>query len=265
MIRFTQAIGHNTLNFIGYLGGLGYLFADGIWWITIGPILKKGRFRKEETFFQMKRVSLRSMGIVSLVIFFVGMILALQMAYVLKILGVEGYVADIIAVAMVREMGPLLVGMVMTGYAGAAIAAEIGTMVVSEEVVALEAGALNPVRFLVAPRFLAAMVMMPLVTLLAMYIGIFGGFVIGVYILDMDKVEYVRRTIEALSVNDLMTGLVKAEMFGIIIALIACREGLTVTRGAEGVGVATTNAVVRSIVTIIISDLIFTTIFFYFF
>jgi phospholipid/cholesterol/gamma-HCH transport system permease protein len=258
-----RSLGAGTLRFLAYVGGLGYLLCDGLWWMTAAPLFGKGRIRRDETALQMNRISLRSMGIVTLVIFFVGMILALQMAYVLKILGVENYVADIIGIAMVREMGPLLVGVVMTGYAGAAIAAEIGTMVVSEEVAALEASAMNPIRFLVVPRVLAAMVMMPLVTLLAMYIGIFGGFVIGIGLLDMDKLEYYRRTFEALAANDLLMGLIKAEVFGLSIALIACREGLTVTRGAEGVGLATTNAVVRSIVTIIISDLIFTMLFFY--
>ncbi len=265
MTSILQAVGRGTLDFIEYVGGLGRLLYDGLWWMTIGPLFGKGRIRRQETILQMSRISLRSMSIVSLVMFFVGMILAFQMAYVLKYLGVESYVADVIGVAMVREMAPLLVGMVMTGYAGAAIAAEIGTMVVSEEVIALEASALNPVRFLVVPRLLAAMIMMPLVTLLAMYIGVLGGFGIGVVVLDMDKTQYFRRTLEALTFNDLFTGLTKSEIFGIIIALIACREGLTVTGGAEGVGLATTNAVVRSIVTIIISDLIFTTIFFYFF
>ena len=139
-----------------YLGGLVYLLADGLWWITVGPLSGRGRFRFSEVSYQSMRISVRSFGITSLVIFFVGMILAFQMAYVLKALGVVEYVANIIGVAMVREMGPLLVGMVMTGFTGAAIAAEIGTMVVSEEVLALETAALHPVNFLVAPRLLAA-------------------------------------------------------------------------------------------------------------
>ena len=264
MMRATETIGRGVLDFVAYVGGLVNLFLEGVWWMTIGPLLGKGRVRRDETSLQMTRISLRSLGIVSLVLFFVGMILAFQMAYVLKTLGVKEYVADVISVAMVREMGPLLVGMVMTGYAGAAIAAEIGTMVVSEEVVALESNALNPIRFLVVPRLLAAMIMMPLVTLIAMYVGVFGGFVVGVYVLEMEPVKYLHRTIEALKFNDLLTGFIKAEIFGIIIATIACKEGLSVTRGAEGVGVATTNAVVRSIVNIIISDLVFTTLFFFF-
>jgi phospholipid/cholesterol/gamma-HCH transport system permease protein len=259
-----ELTGRSFYDLLRYVGGLGGLLLDGIWWMTLGPLRGKGRIRREDTFFQMAHISVWSFAIVSLVIFFVGMILTFQMAYVLKTLGVVRYVADIIGVAMVREMGPLIVGMVMTGYTGAAIAAEIGTMVVSEEVTALEAAALHPVRFLVVPRLLAGMVMMPLVTMVAIYVGISGGFVIAVNLLDLDKVEYVRRTLDTLTLKDVLTGLIKAEVFGALIALIACHEGFSVAGGAEGVGRATTNAVVRSIVAIIVSDLIFTTIFFYF-
>ncbi len=247
-----------------YLGGLGYLVADGFWWILIGAPRRKGRLRIAEAVSQATRLSIRSFGIVSLVVFFIGMILAFQMAYVLQALGVVEYVANIIGVAMVREMGPLLVGMVMTGFAGAAIAAEIGTMVVSEEVLALETTALDPVNFLVVPRLLAAMVMIPLVTLVAEYIGILGGFTIGCLLLDMDASFYLNRTLDSLQYKDVFTGLIKAEAFGLLIVSIACHEGLKVTGGAEGVGRATTNAVVRSVVAIIICDLLFTA-FFYFF
>jgi len=257
-VNTVRVVGRRFLDFTCYMGGLGYLLRDGLWWMTIGPLRGKGKVRRQETVFQMTRLSVKSMGIVSLVIFFVGMILAFQMAYVLKSLGVVRYVADILGVAMAREMGPLLVGMVMTGYAGAAIAAELGTMVVSEEVVALESSALDPVRFLVVPRILAAMIVMPMVTLIAIYVGCFGGFLVGVTFLDMDEMEYIRRTIDSLSFNDLFNGLIKAEMFGVLIACIACYEGLSVTGGAEGVGRATTNAVVRSIVGLIASDLLFT-------
>lgn len=258
MTNTVAAIGSNFLGFARYMGGLGYLVRDGVACLVMGTLRGKGGIRRRETVVQMTRFSVKSMGIVSLVIFFVGMILAFQMAYVLGNLGLVPYVADIIGIGMAREMGPLLVGMVMTGYAGASIAAEIGTMVVSEEVVALESSALDPVRFLVVPRVLAAMIVMPMVTLIAIYVGCLGGFVVGVSFLDMDKIEYVGRTIDSLTMNDLVTGLVKAEMFGILIAGIACYEGLSVSNGAEGVGRATTNAVVRSIVALIISDLLFT-------
>ncbi len=264
MSRALAITGARFLDLLTYLGGLAGLFADGLWWSAIGPLRGKGRFRLREAVSQSRRLSYRSFGIVSLVIFFVGMILSFQMAYVLKALGVVEYVANIIGVAMFREMGPLLVGMVMTGFAGAAIAAEIGSMVVSEEVTALETTALNPIRFLVTPRLVAAMVMMPLVTLIAEYIGVLGGFTIGYFLLDMDWPFWLNRTLESLKYRDIITGLVKAEAFGVVITVIACHEGLKVSGGAEGVGRATTNSVVRSVVAIIACDLLFTA-FFYFF
>lgn len=245
-----------------YVGSLAVLFLDTLWWMVVAPLQGKGKVRYEDTLLHMARIGIRSFGVVSLVLFFVGVILALQMAYVLKLFGIVDYVANVTGIAMAREMAPLLVAVVMTGFLGAAITAEIGTMVVSEEVMALEAMALPPIRFLVVPRVLATMVMMPFVSLVATYIGIFGGFCIGHFLLQIDSAKYLARTIESLEYKDVFTGLLKAEAFGILIALIACREGFRVTGGAEGVGRATTNSVVRCIVAIIVCDLVFT-IFFY--
>lgn len=256
-------VGTLVLDFSAYLGGLSLLFLDGLWWMSIGPLKGRGRIRRDETFAQAQRICIRSFGIVSLVVFFVGMILAFQMAYVLESLGVVQYVADITGVAMVREMGPLLVAVVMTGFSGAAIAAEIGTMVVSEEVMALETSALDPIRFLVIPRLLAAMLMMPLVTLVATYVGILGGFAVAYAVLQIEGDTFLRRTVESLKYKDVVTGLIKAEAFGILVTLIACYEGLRVSGGAQGVGRATTNSVVRSIIAIIICDLVFTAIFYF--
>lgn len=260
LLGFTGA---RALSLFDYVGGLALLLRDGLWWMTVGPLKKRGKIRVAETFFHMERLSVRSFGIVSLVIFFVGIILAFQMAYVLRTLGVTEYVANITGVAMTREMAPLLVAMVMTGFFGASITAEIGTMVVSEEILALETGALNPIRFLVVPRVLAAMLMMPLVTLFATYVGILGGFFVGTVLLDIEAEKYLARTLESLKYKDVITGLVKAEAFGILVALIACQEGFRVHGGAEGVGRATTNSVVRSIVAIIVCDMVFTAFFYY--
>ena len=240
------------------------LLADSVWWMTVAPLRGKGRVRYEETLSYMHRISIRSFGVVALVLFFVGVILALQMAYVLKLFGVSEYVADITGIAMAREMGPLLVAVVMTGFLGAAITAEIGTMVVSEEVVALESMALAPTRFLVVPRILATALMMPFVSLVATYIGIIGGFTIGYFVLGIEAEKYLRRTIESLAYKDVFTGLLKAEAFGLLIGLIACKEGFAVTGGAGGVGLATTNSVVRCIVAIIVCDLVFTMLFYFF-
>ena len=259
-----RVLGAQSLSAVRYTGGLGVLLVETLWWMTIGPLSGKGRLRYDDTLRHMQKLSLRSTGILSLVIFFVGMIVALQMAYVLNRLGVTEYVANITGVAMTREMGPLLVGMVMTGYAGAAIAAEIGTMVVSEEVIALEVSSLNPIRFLIVPRILAAMAMMPFVSLLATYVGILGGFVVGCGVLGMDAENYMFRTFTAVSMADVTAGLLKAEAFGVLIALIACQEGLSVKGGATGVGSATTRAVVRGMVGIILCDLVFTAVFYAF-
>lgn len=258
-------LGDRCLRALAYTGSLGLLFLDVVWWVLPTPGKSKGRIRYDETLLHMKRVGVRSAGIVATVIFFVGMIVAFQMVYVLESLGVTEYVADITGVAMVREMGPLLVGMVMTGYAGAAIAAEIGTMVVSEEVLALETFSLDPVRFLVVPRVLAAMIMLPCVCLVATYIGIAGGFFVGYFLLGMEAEKYLQRTFDAIQFKDVATGLIKAEAFGTLMAIIACKEGLEVKKGAEGVGLAATRAVVRCIVAIILCDLVFTAFFYFFF
>lgn len=256
-------IGRATLAFLVYVGGMARLFLQSLWWMTLGPLRGKGALRRRELLYQGYRISWGSFGIVSIVIFFVGMIIAFQTAYVLELFGVTEYLANMMGIAMVREMGPLLVGMVMTGFSGAAIAAEIGTMVVSEEVIALEASALNPVRFLVVPRLLAAMILMPVISLLATYVGVFGGFVVANLFLDMDALQFFRRAVDSLVASDVVVGLLKAEAFGILIVLVACLEGLRVTGGAEGVGRATTNSVVRSIVALIVCDLIFTAIFYF--
>lgn len=264
MRTFFRLLGSRCLGLFGYVGGLAVLLGSTLWWMTVGPWKKRGKLRYEETLFQMERISVQSFGIVGLVIFFVGIIIAFQMAYVLDALGVTEYVADITGVAMAREMAPLLVGVVMSGFTGAAITAEIGTMVVSEEVLALETGALHPVRFLVVPRVIAAMVMMPFISIIATYIGILGGFFVGNALLGIEAEKFFHRTLDALTYKDVITGLVKAEAFGLLIALIACLEGFRVTGGAEGVGRATTNSVVRSIVAIIICDMAFTAFFYYF-
>jgi phospholipid/cholesterol/gamma-HCH transport system permease protein len=263
MFPVISRFGARTLALLAYMGGLSGLFIDALWWMTIGPWKGKGAIRMHESFAQARRLGVDSLGINSLVIFFVGMILTFQSAYVLETFGIVEYVADSMSIAMFREMGPLITAMVMTGFAGAAIAAEIGTMVVSEEVVALESSALNPVRFLVVPRLLAAMFVLPVLYLIASYLGVFGGFTVALVFLDIAPLRYYVRAVDSLVARDVVAGFLKAESFGILITLIACHEGLRVTGGAEGVGRATTNAVVRSIVAIIVCDLVFTALFYF--
>lgn len=246
---------------VSFIGDLGYLLRDTF---AAAPVaLASGRGRRmgwSNLWFQMDRVGVRSIAIVSLVMFCIGAILALQMAPILDGFGVLSRVADIISIAIFRELGPLVSAVVLTGFAGASIAAEIGTMVVSEEIEALEAGAISPIRFLVVPRVLATTIMMFCVAVVGDVMGIAGGWVVGVTILDLGPLQYVNRTLDILKLSDFLTGLLKAGVFGMLISGIACYLGMTVTGGAMGVGRSTTRTVVLTIVALITVDLIFTSV-----
>jgi phospholipid/cholesterol/gamma-HCH transport system permease protein len=164
---------------------------------------------------------------------------------------------------MFRELGPLVGAIVLTGFAGASIAAEIGTMVVSEEIEALEASAIHPVRFLVVPRVLATTVMMICLAVVGDLLGVIGGMLTSKAFLGIPYIQYVRHTLDIIEIKDFITGLIKAGVFGTIISSLACYLGLGVTGGAQGVGVATTRTVVLTIVALILVDLMFTAVFFY--
>jgi phospholipid/cholesterol/gamma-HCH transport system permease protein len=209
----------------------------------------------------MIRVGVRAVPIVSLVLLFVGLVLAFQMDYVLRTFGQKHWIADVVAVAMLRELAPLLTGVVMSGFAGASIAAELGTMVVGEEILALESQALDPMKFLVMPRVVATTLMQVCLTMIANVVGILGGFIVTTSVLGENPYNYIQRTITSLQTQDLLTGLTKAAAFGVLISLIACYLGLRVTAGAEGVGRATTRSVVYAIVAIIVTDLVFSAFF----
>jgi phospholipid/cholesterol/gamma-HCH transport system permease protein len=211
----------------------------------------------------MVRVGVRSIPIISLVIFCIGAILAFQMAPILDDYGALAQVADIIGIAMFRELGPLVAAIVLTGFAGASITAELGSMVVSEEIEALEAGAISPIRFLVVPRVLATTIMMVCLAVVADLVGTGGGMVISKFFLDVDVRQYLERVFAIVELQDFLTGLVKAAVFGALISGQACYLGLTVTGGAEGVGNATTKTVVYTIVALITVDLMFTGVFYY--
>jgi phospholipid/cholesterol/gamma-HCH transport system permease protein len=271
VIRAVEAIGsetirrgRSTVGFFEFLGGLVCLAGETFQWVGRSLVYRQVRFGRENLFSQMVRVGVRSIPIVSLVQVFIGIILALQMAPTLKSYGQLQRVADVVAIAVFRELGPLLSGIVLSGFAGASIAAELGAMVEGEEIKALRASALNPVRFLVMPRFLATVVMLTLITVIADLVGVFGGFLTGTLILDIDATQYLNFTREALTQKDFITGLVKAGVFGLMISAIACYEGLHVSGGAEGVGRATTNTVVKCIVALISADVLFTAVFYAF-
>lgn len=245
-----------------FCGGTTILAGQIIRQIFLPVYRKDVKFRRGMLMTQMMRVGVRAIPIIVLVQVFIGIILALQMAPTLADYGQLDKVANIIAIAVFRELGPLITAVVLSGFAGASIAAEIGAMVEAEEIKALRAHALSPVDFLVTPRVLATVLMMVGLAVVADIVGVIGGALTSVFILGIDPVMYLQNTHDALLLKDFVTGLVKAGVFGLMISLIACFLGLRVSGGAEGVGRATTDTVVLSIVSLIGMDCVFTTAFY---
>lgn len=244
------------------VGAVWFLFAEACRWVLRSFTHRKVRLGRPAIISQMVRIGVRSVFIISLVSGCVGLILVLQMAPPLDNFGQKDLVANITGVAVLRELGPLIAAIVLTGFAGAAIAAEIGTMVVGEEIEALEAHALNPIRFLVVPRVIAAVISMTLLAVLSDAVAIAAGWAIGVGALGIPSERYIQNTLDQVKLADFLTGIGKATVFGLLIGLIACTNGLRVTGGAAGVGRATTGTVVQSVVAIIFADLAFTAIFY---
>lgn len=253
-----------SAGFFTFLGGLSYLLAQTVRWIGRSVWRADTRFRGQALAVQMIRVGVRSVPIILLVQIFIGIILALQLAPTLRDYGQIERVADVVGIAVFRELGPLITAIVLSGFAGASIAAELGSMVESEEIKALRAMALDPIHFLVVPRFLATVLMLTGLAVLADVVGAFGGLLTATTVLGLSADTYIEYTREALKMRDFLTGLVKAGVFGMLISLIACWEGLNVSGGAEGVGRATTQTVVKSIVALIATDCVFTAVFYAF-
>src|SRR5207302_7542053 len=177
--------------------------------------------------------------------------LAMQAAHSLQSLGAEMYIPDLVMVTLLREMGPVLIAVIVIGRSGSAVAAELGTMKVSEEIEALQVMAINPVQFLIVPRFLAMLVMLPALTIFGNYVGMFGGWTICHFALDLNTAGYIMRSLQSAETWDLYSGLVKSVVFAWLIITIACHTGLAVEGGAEGVGQATTSSVVYSLLTML--------------
>jgi phospholipid/cholesterol/gamma-HCH transport system permease protein len=257
-------VGQLTIDLLELVGGVGYLLADAARQLRRALLARRGRrLGWANLWAQMNRVGVKSIPIVSLVLFCIGSILALQMAPILETFGMVSSVADIISVAVFRELGPLVSAIVLTGFAGASIAAEVGTMVVSEEIEALQAQAIDPVRFLVVPRVLATTIMMICITVVGDIMGVLGGLTMSKAFLGVGFEQYRTHTFDILELRDFVTGLVKAGVFGTIIAALACHLGLAVRGGAQGVGQATTRTVVLTIVALIAVDLLFTSVFYF--
>ncbi len=261
METFSQ-IGDSTLNGLSYLGSLASLGASAAYYTFVAPFRGKP-LRLQRAISQAMDVGVRALPILSLITFFIGLILALQAAYELRRLGAMSAVATMVAISMSRELGPLITAIVVIGRSGSAFAAEIGTMKVSEEIDAMETMAIRPVRFLVAPKFLAMAVMLPCLTIWANVMGILGGSLFGVAQADFTFERYIRASVDSLYLRDITTGLLKSVMFGITITAVGCLEGLSTGSGAEEVGRSTTRAVVTSIFLVVVADLLFTALFFF--
>lgn len=258
---FLRQVGATVLDTIAYLGALGILGGRAAYATFLGPFVGKPvRFQKAIE--QAMEAGIRALPILSLITFFIGLILALQSAYELQRFGAMNFVANAVAISMSRELGPLITAVIVIGRSGSAFAAELGTMKVSEEIDALETMAVDPVYFLVAPKFVAMTVMLPCLTIWALAMGILGGAVFGVLKADFTWFTYIKASLDALEMRDVTTGLIKSVMFGITITAVGCLEGLLTDGGAEQVGRSTTRAVVVSIFLVILVDLIFTTLFF---
>lgn len=244
-------------SFFVYMGGLAILLGQIIFW-TFAP-----RMRKNQVLDQMYKIGVASFPIVFLISLFTGMVLALQSAYQMQKMSAEMYIASLVALSLVRELGPVLTALIVAGRCGAAITAELGTMKVTEQVEALETLSENPVQYLMVPRFLALIVMVPLLTVFADFFGIIGGYLIGVGKLNITHAMYMKMTYEPMMLKDMSTGLIKSIMFAIIICVISCFEGINSGGGAEGVGRATTASVVRSFILIIVTDCFLTALFYF--
>lgn len=217
----------------------------------------RSKFRSQDLLYLTQQSGAEALGIVALVSFLLGVILAFVGAIQLEQFGAAIFVADLVGIAMVRDMGALITGIAMAGRSGAAFAAQLGSMKVSQEIDALSTAGISPVQFLVVPRIIALVLMMPLLTLFADALGVLGGMTIGTTLLDLSFTTYAQQTTQAIGVDDLMGGIVKAGTYGVLIAMAGCLRGMQARKSSAGVGDAATSAVVTSIVAIIAASGLF--------
>ena len=243
-----EVLGRVTMKFTRELGMVLLLLSSTAKQLVIPP------YEIRNTFKQMLEIGIKSLPVVFITAVFTGMVLALQTYTGFKRFGAEGLVGTVVALSMTRELGPVLTGLIVAGRAGAAMAAELGTMRVTEQIDALETLATNPVKYLIVPRFISGALMLPALAIVTDIVGVIGGYIITVGLFGVSSVSYWKRTWNYLELDDIYNGLVKACFFGATIALVSCYKGFYTEGGAEGVGKATTGAVVLSSMTILISD-----------
>ncbi len=261
MNKLLGAFGRPVVEFVVHLSRLTTLIGETLMWTFVAPFRGKPA-RLKATIEQSVRFGFDSVMIVGVISFFIGLILAMQSADQLKPFGAEIYVANMVAVSMTRALGPMMTAILIAGRGGSSIAAEIGTMKVAEELDALRTMGLNPVHFLVVPRFVAMFIALPVLSLIADFLGILGAYLFSISVLDIQSVRFINQAAEALVLKDIVTGLIKTLVYALIIVSVGCYQGFIVEGGAEGVGKSTTNSVVVSIFLIILADVFFTAVFY---
>jgi phospholipid/cholesterol/gamma-HCH transport system permease protein len=256
VLRFLGAIGAATLSFLETTGRLTLFALRAVLTLLAPPLYLRSVLR------QMRDIGYFSLPVVGLTALFTGMVLALQSYSGFSRFSAEGAVATVVVLSMTRELGPVIAALMVAGRVGAAMAAEIGTMRVTDQIDALATLSTDPLRFLVLPRLVAGLVTMPLLVLVADIIGVFGGYLVGVYRFHFNPIAYIVNTEQYLETRDVVSGLVKAAVFGFIVALMGCYQGYYSRGGAQGVGQATTYAVVSASVLILVFDYALTAAFF---
>lgn len=247
-IRAIEYVGTVVKEPIEKIGHIIMLFYSTLKWLFKPPFEIKNILK------QMVEIGVNSLPVVLITAVFTGMVLALQSYTGFKRFGAEGIVGSVVALSMTRELGPVLTALIVTGRAGAAMAAELGTMRVTEQIDALETLATNPIKYLIVPRFVSGLIMLPFLTIIADIVGIIGGYFVTVVLLKTSVTTYMRMTWDYLKMQDIYNGLIKACFFGAALSVICCYKGFYAKGGAEGVGKATTGAVVLSFMTILVSD-----------
>lgn len=249
-------------SFISLLGSVGNFLNLTL---KVFSSILRFKFHAKHLVVYLDEMGTQSIPLISITILFTGMVLAVQTSHELVRFGAQMYVSKIVCLSIVRELSPILTALVCAGRVGARITAELGSMKVSEQIRALRALAIDPINFLVAPYVLAFIIVLPLLTLAADFLGILGGYLISVFSLSANSSAYITSTIEALEMSDVVMGLFKAFFFGAIISLIGSYKGLKTTGGTTGVGIFTTSSVVTSSLLILVSDFFFTKAYILFF
>lgn len=251
-----ERLGERVYVMVQELGAIFTLFLQFLSWVLRPPSEIRNIVK------QMEEVGVRSMPVVLVTATFTGMVLALQSYSGFQRFQATSFVGSVVALSITRELGPVFAGLMVSGRVGAAMAAELGTMKVTEQIDALVTLATNPVKYLVVPRVVAATLVLPVLVVFADLVGILGGYFVSVYLLGSNPYIYVAKTYQYLELKDIYTGLVKASVFGMLIATISCHHGFVAEGGAEGVGRATTRAVVASSMMVLVSDYFMTSFMF---